>query len=136
VDKFLGDAVMAWFNAPLPQPDHTLRAVKSALAIRDAVNALHEQLVEEAHLDFGVGIHYGDAVLGWIGTEKRLEYTAISDSVNTAKRIQENAARNQILISREAYERVKDAVEARPFAPLNVKGKTQPIDAYEVIGLK
>ena len=93
VDKFLGDAVMAWFNAPLPQPDHTLRAVKSALAIRDAVAALHESLPVEAHLDFGVGIHYGEAILGWIGTDRRLEYTAISDGVNTAKRIQENAAR-------------------------------------------
>jgi adenylate cyclase len=136
VDKFLGDAVMAWFNAPLPQPDHTLRAVKSALAIRDAVAALHEILPEEAHLDFGIGIHYGDAVLGWIGTEKRLEYTAISDSVNTCKRLQENAARNQILISREAFDRVKDVVDARPFAPLTVKGKTQPIDVYEVLRLK
>jgi PAS domain S-box-containing protein len=136
VDKFLGDAVMAWYNAPLPQSDHTLRAVKSALAIRDAVAALHAELPQEAHLDFGVGIHYGEAVLGWIGTEKRLEYTAISDSVNTAKRIQENCARNQILISREAHERVKDEIEAKPFAPLSVKGKTQPLDVYEILGLR
>ena len=136
VDKFLGDAVMAWYNAPLPQPDHTLRAVKSALAIRDAVAALHAQLPEEAHLDFGVGIHYGEAILGWIGTEKRLEYTAISDSVNTTKRIQENCARNQILISREAYERVKDEVNAKPFMPLSVKGKTQPLAVYELLGIK
>ncbi len=136
VDKFLGDAVMAWYNAPVPQADHTLRAVKSALAIRDAVAALHAQMPEETHLSFGVGIHYGDAVLGWIGTEKRLEYTAIGDSVNTTKRIQENAARNQILISREAYERVKDEIEARPFDPLSVKGKTQPLEVYEVLGLK
>jgi PAS domain S-box-containing protein len=135
VDKFLGDAVMAWYNAPVPQPDHTLRAVKSALAIRDAVAALHEQMPEETHLNFGVGIHYGEAVLGWIGTEKRLEYTAISDSVNTSKRIQENAARNQILISKEAYERVKDEIEAKPFVPLSVKGKAQPLDVYEVLGL-
>src|SRR5215208_3184488 len=90
VDKFLGDAVMAWYNAPVPQPDHTMRAVKSAIAIREAVAALHQELPKEAHLDFGVGIHYGEAVLGWIGTEKRLEYTAISDSINTTKRIQEN----------------------------------------------
>ena len=136
VDKFLGDAVMAWFNAPLPQPDHTLRAVRAALAIRDAVDALHAELPVEGHLDFGVGIHYGDAVLGWIGTEKRLEYTAISDSVNTCKRIQENAARNQILISRVAYERVKDEIEARPFAPLTVKGKTIPLEVYEVLQMK
>jgi adenylate cyclase len=136
VDKFLGDAVMAWFNAPLPQPDHTLRAVRAALAIRDAVDALHAELPVEGHLDFGVGIHYGDAVLGWIGTEKRLEYTAISDSVNTCKRIQENAARNQILISRVAYERVKDEIEAGPFAPLTVKGKTIPLEVYEVLQMK
>jgi len=136
VDKFLGDAVMAWYNAPLPQPDHTLRAVKSALAIRDAVAALHAEMPEETHLSFGVGIHYGDAILGWIGTEKRLEYTAISDSVNTTKRIQENSAKNQILISRDAYERVKDEIEAKPFAPVTAKGKTQPLEVYEVLGLK
>jgi PAS domain S-box-containing protein len=136
VDKFLGDAVMAWYNAPLPQPDHTLRAVKSALAIRAAVAALHAEMPIETHLDFGVGIHYGEAVLGWIGTEKRLEYTAISDSVNTTKRIQENCPKNQILISRDAYERVKDEIEAKPFVPLTVKGKTQPLEVYEVLGLK
>ena len=136
VDKFLGDAVMAWYNAPLPQPDHTLRAVKSAIAIREAVAALHTELPKEAHLDFGVGIHYGEAVLGWIGTEKRLEYTAISDSVNTTKRIQENCSRNQILISREAYERVKDEINAKPFIPLSVKGKTQPLEVYEVLGVR
>jgi class 3 adenylate cyclase len=136
VDKFLGDAVMAWYNAPLPQPDHTLRAVKTALAIREAVSALHAELPPEAHLDFGVGIHYGEAVLGWIGTEKRLEYTAISDSVNTAKRIQENCAKNQILITREAYDRVKDEIQAKPFDPLSVKGKTIPLAVYEVLGVK
>jgi PAS domain S-box-containing protein len=136
VDKFLGDAVMAWYNAPVPQPDHTLRAVKSALAIREAVANLHTQLPQESHLDFGVGIHYGESVLGWIGTEKRLEYTAIGDSINTTKRIQENAAKNQILISREAYERVKDEIDAKPFVPLSVKGKTQPLEVYEVVGVK
>jgi adenylate cyclase len=136
VDKFLGDAVMAWYNAPLPQSDHTLRAVKSALAIRAAVAALHAEMPVEAHLDFGVGIHYGDAVLGWIGTEKRLEYTAIGDSVNTTKRIQENCAKNQILISRDAYDRVQGEIEAKPFVPLSVKGKTHPLEVYEVVGLK
>jgi class 3 adenylate cyclase len=90
----------------------------------------------DTHLDFGVGIHYGEAVLGWIGTEKRLEYTAISDSVNTTKRIQENAARNQILITKDAYERVKDQIEVQPNVSLSVKGKAQPIEVYEVLGLK
>ena len=136
VDKFLGDAVMAWFNAPLPQPDHTLRAVRAALDLKTAIEKLHTELPPEAHLSFGVGIHYGDVVLGWIGTERRLEYTAIGDAVNTAKRIQENAAKNQILISKEAYERVKDVVNAEPYAPLKVKGKSEPVDVYEVLRLK
>jgi adenylate cyclase len=136
VDKFLGDAVMAWFNAPLPQPDHTLRAVRAALAIRDSILALHAGLPERDQLAFGVGIHYGEALLGWIGTQKRLEYTAISDSVNVAKRIQENSAKNQILISKDAYERVKKQVDAKPFTPVVAKGKTQPIEVYEVLGLK
>jgi adenylate cyclase len=136
IDKFMGDAIMSWFNAPVPQPDHTLRAVKAALAIRNAFENLYLELPKESHLFFGAGIHYGDAVLGLIGTEKRLEYTAISDSVNTAKRLQENSAKNQIIISRVAYERVKDDVEANPIAPVAAKGKTQPLEVYEVVGLK
>ena len=136
VDKFLGDAVMAWYNAPVLQPDHSLRAVKSALALRAAVEKLHQELPPEAHLTFGVGLHFGEAVLGWIGTEKRLEFTAIGDSVNTARRIQENSAKNQILLSRTVYERVKDDVEARPCPPMTAKGKTQSLDVYELVGLK
>jgi len=136
IDKFMGDAIMAWFNAPIPQPDHTLRAVKTALIIRESIENLYKELPEQAHLYFGVGIHCGDAVLGLIGTEKRLEYTAISDSVNVAKRIQENSARNQILISKIAYERVKKEVKAKPHADMSLKGKTQPLEVFEVLGLK
>jgi len=136
IDKFMGDAIMAWFNAPIPQPDHTLRAVKTALLIRESIENLYKELPADSHLYFGVGIHCGEAVLGLIGTEKRLEYTAISDSVNTAKRIQENSAKNQILISRIAYERVKMEVNAKPHAEMTLKGKTQPLEVYEVLGLK
>ncbi|GAB1471397.1 hypothetical protein MASR2M66_22750 [Chloroflexota bacterium] len=136
VDKFMGDAIMAWFNAPIPQPDHTLRAVKTALAIRESVENLYTQLAPNAHLAFGIGIHFGDAVLGLIGTEKRLEYTAISDTVNIAKRLQENSGKNQIIISREAYERVKNQIAVKPLSDLSVKGKTQPIQVYEVLGLQ
>ena len=136
VDKFLGDAVMAWFNAPLPQPDHTLRAVKAALRLRAAIQDLHAKLPQEARLSFGVGIHYGEVVLGLIGTEKRVEYTAIGDSVNTTKRIQENAAKDQILISHEAYEKVKNQVQVQPCGPIQVKGRSEPVQVYEVIGLK
>jgi len=136
IDKFMGDAIMAWFNAPVPQKDHTLRAVKAALALRESVEGLYRELPSDSHLAFGAGIHYGDAVLGLIGTERRLEYTAISDSVNTAKRLQENSAKNQIIISREAYARVQDEIVVKPIAPLAVKGKTVPLEVFEVLRLK
>jgi len=136
VDKFMGDAVMAWFNAPIPQPDHTLRAVRAALGMRDAIQALHRELPPGAHLNFGLGIHFGEAVLGLVGTEKRLDYTAIGDSVNTAKRIQENATINQILMSSAAYKNVSSLIEVRPAKPIIAKGKSHPLDVYEIIGLK
>ena len=136
VDKFLGDAVMAWYNAPIPQSDHTLRAVRTALAIRSAIEELYLELPPEAQLGFGVGIHYGEAVLGLIGTEKKLEYTAIGDSVNTAKRIQENSQKNQILISEAAYLRVKKHIYVDKLDALQVKGKSQPITVYEVLGMR
>jgi class 3 adenylate cyclase len=136
IDKFMGDAIMAWFNAPIQQKDHTLRAVKAALALRDSVEVLYKELPEDEHLSFGVGIHFGDAVLGLIGTEKRLEYTAISDNVNVAKRIQENSGRNQILISKEAYERVMEQVKVIPHVEMSLKGKTHRIDVFEVTGLR
>lgn len=136
IDKFLGDAVLAWFNAPIQQPDHTLRAVRSAIAIREAVVALHEQLPPRFRLSFGVGIHFGEALLGLVGTHQRIEYTAIGDSVNTAKRLQENAAENQILISLEAAERVSDAIEVTRVAPIRLEGKEQPVEVFELIGLR
>ncbi len=135
VDKFLGDAVMAWFNAPIPQPDHTLRAVRAALGMREAIHALHRELPPEFHLHFGAGIHLGEAVLGLIGTEKRLDYTAIGDSVNTAKRIQENAGPGQILISAAAYERVAGCVQVQAVEPIQAKGKREPVKVYEILGL-
>ena len=136
IDKFLGDALMAWFNAPIPQPDHTLRAVRAALGMREAICALHAELPPEFHLQFGAGIHLGEAVLGLIGTERRLDYTAIGDSVNTAKRIQENAGPGQILISAAAYERVSDCVQVRQVEPILAKGKREPVKVYEVLGIE
>ena len=136
VDKFLGDAVMAWFNAPIPQADHTLRAIRAALAIRAAVVELHKVMPPSCQLSFGVGIHTGEAVLGLVGTEKRLEYTAIGDSVNTAKRIQENAGHGQILISQQTYEKVKDWVWAIQVEPVIAKNKREPVQVYELIKLR
>lgn len=136
IDKFMGDAVMAWFNAPIPQTDHAMRAIRAALSICNSVGTLHQELASEYHLNFGVGIHYGDAVLGLVGTQNRLEFTAIGDSVNTAKRIQENAAGGQILISEPVYQLVSDQVIVRQVEPVIAKGKSQPVVVYELLRLR
>lgn len=136
IDKFMGDAIMAWFNAPIPQPDHTLRAVKAALDMRTTIEALHKELPKEARLSFGVGIHTGDAVLGLVGTEQRIEYTAIGDSVNTAKRIQENSKPNQILISEDAHNLVKGKIKVKEVDAVIAKGKSKPVKVFEVLGPK
>ncbi|UTW13430.1 adenylate/guanylate cyclase domain-containing protein [Marinobacterium rhizophilum] len=136
IDKFLGDAVMAWFNAPVPQPDHVLRAIRSALAIRQAIRSLHDSLSPIFRLSFGIGIHVGEAVLGLVGTQDRVEYTAIGDDVNTAKRIQEHAGIDQILLSAAVYAQVADQIEVHPAIEIQVKGKHLPLRVYELIGLK
>ncbi len=136
IDKYLGDAVMAWFNAPLPQPDHGLRAARAALAIQAAAVQLHREIEPAFRLSFGVGVHCGEAVLGLVGTERLINYTAIGDSVNTAKRLQENALPGQILISRAAAEAAGEPVIVRPVPAIRVEGKSQPVDVCELLGLR
>ena len=136
LDKFMGDAVVAFFNAPLPQADHVLRAVRAALKIREGVALLHERLPPAHRLAYGVGISIGDAVVGNVGTAKQMDYTAIGPSVNLARRLQEAAGPGQILLAQEAYQRVRERVEARPLPPMKVKGFSEPITVYELLGLR
>ena len=136
IDKFMGDAIMAFFNAPIPQADHTLRAVRAAIKMRAAIDSIQDELPEELRLGIGIGIHSGEAVLGLVGTQERLEYTAIGDSVNTAKRLQENAAPGQILISSAAFDRVAENVHAHRIEPVRAKGKSERIKVLEISGLK
>ncbi|HIE38086.1 MAG TPA: adenylate/guanylate cyclase domain-containing protein [Anaerolineales bacterium] len=136
LDKFIGDAVMAIFNAPLPQPDHTLRAVRAALRMQEAVRQYHGEVPSANRLAYGVGVAVGEAVVGNIGTAQQLNYTAIGASVNLAKRLQENAAAGQILLNQEACERVRGEVEVRPLSPMEMKGLSAPIQVYELLGLR
>jgi adenylate cyclase len=136
IDKFLGDEVMAWFNAPIPQADHTLRAVRAALTMQNQFKKLSAEMPANFQLSFGIGIHMGEALLGLIGTDKRMEYTAIGDSVNIAKRLQENAKPGQVLISQIAAQEVQDRVELKPVPPIQAEGKEQPLLVFEVLGLQ
>ena len=135
LDKFMGDAVMAIFNAPLPQEDHALRAVKAAIAMQRAIADYHRQLGEKQGLNFGVGINVGEVVVGNIGTTARMDYTAIGDAVNLAKRLQENVGGGRILLSQSTYERVKDHINVKALLPLKVKGRMEPEPVYELISL-
>ena len=136
LDKFVGDAVMGLFNVPLDQTHYTLRAVKAALKMQADIQAYHARTGAERHLNFGVGINAGEAVVGNIGTEQQRNYSAIGDAVNYAKRLQENAKGGQILISQGAYRHVEDFVDVIELPPLPVKGRSTPEIVYEVLGLK
>ncbi len=136
LDKFMGDAVMAIFNAPLPQPDHTLLAVRAALEMRQAVGALRDRLPKAQHLQYGIGIHTGDAVVGNVGTQQQMNFTAIGDAVNVARRLQESAAGGQIIISQAALKRVRDHVKAARLPSLRVKGRRQIELVWELHGLR
>ena len=135
IDKFQGDAIMAWFNAPVPQKDHTLHAARAALGIREAVLEIREGMEDRFRLSFGVGIHVGEGLLGLVGTRRRLDYTAIGDSVNTAKRLQENAVPDQILVSRSASDRLQGVAQLKVVPAIEAKGKRDPVEAFELIGL-
>ncbi len=137
LDKFLGDAVMAIFGAPIAHPDHSARAVRTALAMREGIVGLNERRGREGKepISVGIGVSAGEAVAGTVGTEDRMEYTVIGDSVNLAARLESTAKAGQILISYPTYERVRDLVEARPLGRIRVKGKEEEIEVYEVLGL-
>ena len=137
LDKFMGDAVMALFNAPLYQQDFALKAVKGAVAVRDAVDRLHrDRGALFPRLHYGIGINVGEAVIGNVGTASQMNYTAIGDAVNLAKRLQEVASPRQILLSQSTYARVAEHVDIRPLEPIQVKGRRSLEQIYELLNLR
>ena len=138
LDKFIGDATMAIYNAPIQIENHALSAVKTALAMKQGSLALEKKLEERfgRSVKFGIGINTGYAVIGNIGCQFRMDYTAIGDTVNTAARLESNAKPGQILISESTYELVKDDVEVTPLGAIKVKGKETLINIYQVERLK
>jgi PAS domain S-box-containing protein len=137
VDKYLGDAVMAHFGTPLhPIADHALQAVRTAWAIKQAMDEYHKSVPPADRLSFGMGVNTGEAVVGNVGGEDQMEYTPIGDAVNLAKRLQERALPDQILLSRSTYEKVKDQVKVNALQPIQVKGRMAFEQVYELVGIK
>lgn len=139
LDKFMGDAVLALFGAPICHDDDPLRAVKVALAMQDKLRDLNAHWADQGKpkIRVGIGISTGEVIVGNIGSSRRLEYTAIGQYVNYAQRIEDltKSLPCDILISDTTYERVKDYVQAERFGPLTIRGREAAIYVYGVKGL-
>ena len=134
LDKYAGDGVMILFNAPIQFEDHTQRAVKMAVEMRDVIGPLTERWRNRGHsLGFGIGIALGYATLGQVGFEQRLEYAAIGSVTNLASRLCSEAKPNQIVVSRRVYGMVEQWAEGRPIDDLNLKGFNHPVLAAEIL---
>ena len=134
LDKFVGDATMAVFNAPFDLDDYIFRAVATAWDMRAGADRIAEKFRERygKSVSFGIGINCGNAVVGNIGCDFRMDYTAIGDTVNTAARLESNAKPGQILISKEVYEAVKDRVAVTPIGEIPLKGKSNGVFVYQI----
>jgi class 3 adenylate cyclase len=134
LDRYAGDGVMILFNAPIQFEDHTARAVRMAVEMRDTVGALTEKWRNRGHnLGFGIGIALGYATLGQIGFEQRLEYAAIGSVTNLASRLCDEAKANQIVVSRRVFGMVEPWVEGNSLEELNLKGFNHPVLAVEIL---
>ncbi|MBQ8527780.1 MAG: adenylate/guanylate cyclase domain-containing protein [Lachnospiraceae bacterium] len=138
LDKFVGDATMAVFNSPFDLDDYEFRAVCAAMDIVEGGAALEKELLEKfgRTVGFGVGVNCGEAVVGNVGCEFRMDYTAIGDTVNTAARLESSAKKGQVLISDAVYERVKDRVEVEEIGEIPLKGKSKGVFVYSVTAVK
>lgn len=135
LDKFIGDATMAIFNAPFDLEDYIYKAVCTARDIAAGSAQLEQKLMERfgRSISFGIGINTGNAVVGNIGCEYRMDYTAIGDTVNTAARLEGKAAPGEILVSEEVYEHLRDRVSMEFVEKMMLKGKKEGINVYRVL---
>ncbi|WP_168735448.1 CHASE2 domain-containing protein [Cohnella fermenti] len=137
IDKFIGDAAMILFNAPLDVAEHERLAVKTAYEIQQGMNVIREQIREKygCEVNVGIGINTGGVVVGNIGSYLRVDYTAIGDNVNIAARIESSTKPGQIMVSEAVYEQTKEHFLYEDAGEKMFKGKSQPIRIYEVVGL-
>jgi adenylate cyclase len=137
LDKFIGDATMAVFNAPFDLDDYVFRAVCAAWDIVQGGNEIESKFLEKygKSVSFGVGVNCGNAVVGNIGCDFRMDYTAIGDTVNTAARLESNAKRGQVLISEYVYEQIKDRITVEEIGEIPLKGKSKGVFVYSLTGI-
>lgn len=134
VDKFIGDAIMALFGAPIAHENDPERAVLAGLEMLDVVRRHNER--EEFEIALRVGINLGEVVAGHVGRSDRSHYTVMGDTVNVASRLEGAAEPGTVLVSHGIYERIADRYETEEMPPLTLKGKSEPIRSYRVRGYR
>jgi adenylate cyclase len=135
LDKYIGDAIMAVFGAPLDMPDHAERAIRTALEMRDRLIEFNNERREGPTLRIRIGINSGKAVAGEIGSVNKMEYTVLGDTVNTASRLESSVAKPMmVVVGENTYEAVKGLFEVRALGKVTLKGKAIEVTVYEVIG--
>ena len=140
VDKFIGDAIMAVFGAPVPEPDDALRAVRAALEMQARLRKINDAFKSRGlpEIKTGIGLHSGQVVAGNIGHVERMEYTVIGDAVNLASRLEGMTKELgcDVVMSEDLYRQVEKDVEAEPLQRIKVKGRDQDVMVYRLIGVK
>src|SRR3990172_7923439 len=136
VNQFLGDGFMALFGAPIAHEDHAIRAIHSALAIQSAMAGFGEELKKDRDIDFKmrIGINTGTVVVGNIGDDLKMDYTALGDTVNLASRMEQIAQPGNILVAEDTYKIAKDNFKFKPLGALDIKGKKKPVSGDAGIG--
>jgi adenylate cyclase len=137
LERFVGDGVLVLFNDPVPQRDHTERAVRMSLRMRECIQILAEGWRKRGHdLGFGVSVARGHATLGSVGFEHRLEYSVIGTVPNLACRLCSEARPGQILLTQRVLACMRDTIEAVPIGNLQLKGFQKPVPAFELVALR
>ena len=137
LERFVGDGVLALFNDPLPQEDHTGRAIQMTLEMRQHVQVLCETWAKRGYaLGFGVGVTRGYATVGGVGFERRIEYSVIGTVPNLASRLCDEAKTGQILVSRPVIAALEDRAEFQLVGNLSLKGFHRPVPVFEIVGLR
>jgi adenylate cyclase len=135
ISRYAGDLVMAVFNTPLPQADHTLRAARSAFRLKSRMADYHAQLAPHLRLEFGIGLVVGEAVVGNIGARNALSHTAIGDTVNLAQRLEEIARGGEILIDAKTRRKLGAAVKVEERGLTPIRGRSEPVAVFALTGL-
>lgn len=134
LDKYLGDGLMALFGAPTATPDDASNALNAAVAMQRRLLGINRELRDEGipEIGVGMGLHTGEVVVGYIGSERRSEYTAIGDTVNTSSRLESNARGGEILISDATAKAAHSRYKLKPREAIMVKNRQQPVNLWEV----